>query len=89
MAGNTFGGSRLSPFQKCIKGVHDEKHDILEMQSIMVVLGLSMVLTGCPADQQAISGVTVYPAVVTLERGEIQDFAATVLGTNDPPQSVM
>jgi len=35
-----------------------------------------------------VTGVTVSPSTVTLPRGGTQNFTATVLGTNNPPQGV-
>ena len=53
-------------------------------------LAMALVLAGCPTDtpEPTVTGVTVTPNPVSVERGETQPFAATVLGSNNPPQAV-
>ena len=49
-------------------------------------IGTASVSVTAPA--ATVTGVTVSPSIVTLARGGNQDFTATVLGTNNPPQTV-
>jgi len=57
-----------------------------------LVVAISLSMTGCPTEPDppspTVTAVTVSPATATVERGESLNFTATVLGTNDPPQSI-
>jgi len=58
----------------------------------VAVIGFSM--SGCflfsedEPPRPTVTGITVSPATVSVARGGMQNFTATVLGTNNPPQSV-
>ena len=61
--------------------------------ALVALIGLSV--AGCrlfssddDEPRPRVTGVTVSPATISLARGEMHTFTATVLGTNEPPQSV-
>jgi len=52
------------------------------------ISGTATVTITAPAQQPTVTSVTISPASASVTRGQTQNFSATVLGTNNPPQSV-